>query len=371
MNLKQQRVAAIKAAQAILSKADAEGRALTAAELSLVEGHKTSIESLTTQIDAVEASQDFFSQIAGPAGTASGKAGVPVSGWADAVLSTLSKEATTRGVKALLDGQVATAPVTPMTALPALPTRVIDLIPKTELDSNHFTYLRQTVRDEQAAPVADNALKPTSIYTFKEIEDRARVVAHLSEPFPLRYLDDHAGLGAILDAEMKEGVLRALEDQIINGLGTGEEFTGLMTTTGVRQVDYGTDVITTIRSARSALGAIGENPTAWVFHPNDLAALDLTREDGATGGFLMDAAAVDNIFGKIPRVESYSVPEGVALLADWRTVVLRVRQAAHTLAATQSGDLFDKNQVKLRAEGRFGLETHRPQAVAVVDLEAA
>ncbi len=41
---------------------------------------------------------------------------------------------------------------------------------------------------------------------------------------------------------------------------------------------------------------------------------------------------------------------------------------AHSLAATQAGDLFDTNRMKLRTEGRYGLQAIRPQALAVVSL---
>ena len=96
------------------------------------------------------------------------------------------------------------------------------------------------------------------------------------------------------------------------------------------------------------------------------------REDGATGGFLMNSAAADTIFGPgVRRVPSLAVPVGTAILADWSQVRVRVREGAHTLAATQAGDLFSKNQVMLRAEGRYGIQLKRPQAFAVVHLAAA
>ncbi|GEA79864.1 phage major capsid family protein [Cellulomonas uda] len=95
------------------------------------------------------------------------------------------------------------------------------------------------------------------------------------------------------------------------------------------------------------------------------------REDGATGGFLMNSAAADTVFGPgIRRVPSLAVPAGTALLADWSQVRLRVREDAQTLAFHQSGELFKYNLVQLRTEGRYGIEIRRPQAFAVVDLTA-
>ena len=66
------------------------------------------------------------------------------------------------------------------------------------------------------------------------------------------------------------------------------------------------------------------------------------------------------------------MPAGTAILADWQQAGLLIRQAASTLASTQSKigevDLWATNQVCLRAEGRFGLKILRPQAFALVEL---
>ena len=69
-------------------------------------------------------------------------------------------------------------------------------------------------------------------------------------------------------------------------------------------------------------------------------------------------------------MSSLAVPAGTAILGDWSQLRLKVRQDASTLAATQVGDLWQRNQVMLRSEGRYGAQLRRPQAFAVVDLAA-
>lgn len=287
------------------------------------------------------------------------KAAPTGSHWAKTVRHNLTAAAHVSGVKSLLSGQVQTPAVVEVAPLPIKPRRLLDLIPRVELATNTYGFLRQTVATNNAAVVADNALKPTSVYTLTEVEGRARVVAHLSEPFPLRYLEDYEQLGAILDSQMVAGVLETLEAEILAGDGTGEHFTGLLHTSGVTQVPFKNDMLTTVRSALTTMLTKNEAPTAWVLNPLDVETMELLRENGATGGFLMDSSAYDTVFGagaEIARLVSTAVPQGTALLADWNQTRLRIRQGAHTLAATQSGDLFDKNQVKLRAEGRFAFD---------------
>ena len=383
MNLFDQRADALKSAQAIVNFAKAASRDLTDSERTEVTAKMAEIERLDTQIDQVRKSTDLINRLAGVK-TDDGSNAIdgemePWAGyeaksanmWAKSVATTLGRVASGVGVKALLNGEIHVPPAVSIEPLPAVPTSLLDLIARTELGAHTYSYLRQTLRDENVAPVADNSLKPTSIYTFHEVEGRAKVIAHLSEPFPLRYLSDYSSLAQVLDDEMKGGIRRELENQVVNGDGTGENFLGIMATTGVHQIPFTTDRLTTVRAARTTLAGIGVNPNAWVLNPADVAQLELMREDGATGGFLMAGGAYDVIFGDgIARVASAAIPAGTALLADWSKLRLRVREQEHTLAATQAGDLFSKNQVMLRAEGRFDLENRRPEAIAVVDLTA-
>ncbi|MDX1882251.1 hypothetical protein SBI63_02670, partial [Mycolicibacterium sp. 120270] len=59
------------------------------------------------------------------------------------------------------------------------PGRLIDLlVTRQQVAGNSFEYYRQTVRTNNAAPVADGTLKPTSVFTVEPVEDRCRVIAH-------------------------------------------------------------------------------------------------------------------------------------------------------------------------------------------------
>ena len=73
--------------------------------------------------------------------------------------------------------------------------------------------------------------------------------------------------------------------------------------------------------------------------------------------------------GGLPTVGSSVVPAGTAYLGDWNQSRLYVREAGR-LDADVSGVLFEKNQVKLRYEGRFGFAVLRPNAFVEIDLTA-
>jgi hypothetical protein len=165
-----------------------------------------------------------------------------------------------------------------------------DLIPAKGLGGgfdagNTFSFLRQTVRTNNAAPVADGDVKPTSVYTVEEVEDRVRVrvLAHLSEPVPERYFSDHSNLEDFLRDEMEAGLYRALEDQVLSGDGVGENLTGLLNTSGLLLQPFATDALTSDRKAMTRLEVFGIAPDALVLNPVDAEALDLLRDSGATG----------------------------------------------------------------------------------------
>ncbi len=267
--------------------------------------------------------------------------------------------------------------IDPAVTAKARPGRLIDLlVNRNQLQSNAFEYFRQTVRTNNADTVADLGTKPTSVFTVVPISDRARVIAHLSEPVPIRLFQDATDVVDWLRAEMVEGVLDAVEAQVISGGGTGEDLTGILTIAGTTAVAFATDVPTTLRKAVTALQVKGEKPNAWVLNPADAESIDLMKEATGGVGFLNDGgytnglAGSNNVFGDgMARVVSNSVPAGTAVLADWSRVRLEVREDVR-LDVDTSGDNFAINAATFRAETRVGLAHLRPSAFAVVDLTA-
>lgn len=282
--------------------------------------------------------------------------------------------------RAVISGSVDVSQLIPqyVTGIPH-PQRLIDLLPqRIAVESMAYEYFRQIARVNNAAPVPDNAQKPTSVLTVQAIQDRCRVIAHLSEPLPFRIWLDENAITSWLNAEMVAGVYDAVEFQAIRGDGTGENCEGLLSVDGTTQVPFNSDRITSLRDAQTALQKIGETPSGWALSPDDAAAIDLLRW-GSGGGFLSGGyendpktgfGTSDNIFGTTtPRVVSPSVPVGTAILGDWSQLALFTREQMR-IDLDASGVLFQKNQIQLRAESRVGVGVLRPQAFAICDLTA-
>jgi HK97 family phage major capsid protein len=266
--------------------------------------------------------------------------------------------------------------VTPKTRL----ERLIDLLVSREsAHSNAIEYFRQTVRTNNAATVADGSDKPTSTLTIAPVNDRCRVIAHLSQPFPIRLYQDAAAVVAWLESEMTEGVLDALEAQVITGSGSGENMTGLLTVAGTNAIAFNTSVPITLRKAVTALQNTGVKPNAWLLNPVDVEAIDLLRystdpeavspQKYLLDGYVNGIANSANIFGdeSIARVTSTSVPAGTAILGDWSQLKLYVREDMR-LDVDAGGALFTNNSAVLRAEMRAVVGHLRPASFAKVAL---
>jgi HK97 family phage major capsid protein len=178
----------------------------------------------------------------------------------------------------------------------------------------------------------------------------------------------------VLDAELREGLLDALESEVISGAGTGEHMTGILHASSTTAVSYSTDVVTTLRSALTACQTNGITPTGWILNPSDAQTVDLTKEGSGGVGFMIDGyqntnSGSGNIFGHtMPRVVSPSIPAGTALLGDFTKGRIYVRQ--NVTIDLDPFTNFAKNETVIRAEFRVGFAVLRPESFCVIDLTA-
>lgn len=389
MNLKDQIAAEIRKARAIVDTAEKANRELTDTEVSDANTHIKAAEGLRKQLEAADGStavKNALDALNGEfVGTKSkaarrGYKAARSASWAKSADEILRAVASSGGTKALTSGTVdVPAVIGDPGEIPARPHSVLDLIVGRDrpADGNGSAvqYLRQTVRPTGAAAVADGALKPTGTATFTDVEDRLRTIAILSEALPIRYLTDFRGLTEILRVQLGEAVITAVEDLVVSGNGTGENFTGILNTSGIQTQARSTSVtgldyrLETSLKARTKVDEIGGTlATGYVLHPNDFEAITLARllknpanegEEGAT-----------RLLHDLPVVTSTAIAQGTGLVGDFSTLELVTRETDRVDIDT-SGDLFNRNQFRLRVEGRYTLKVERPNAFARFDLTPA
>lgn len=397
MNLKQQLAVIQASMRQTVDGAKAENRDLTDAEMTDLEAKSTQAQDLKGKIERAEKSAALLARIGGMKHDAEDSHGNPIipgrDGWGRKAAEALRSLAATspHGTKSLTSGTVSVPAILSGVLMDAKPRTLLDLIPvinpqgagvkvddgsdsigfvgrDTGRVGNVFSFMRQIARTNNAGAVPDGAEKPTSAYTFDQVDDRFRVYANKTEPLAWRYLDDFTDLIDVLQVQLREDTLAAIEKDVLSGDGVADRFTGILETTGVQVQTFEGDLLATLSAAKYKLLAQERNLTGWAMNPLDLQALEMLRENGTTGAFLFkDRDAIEGFLGA-PVVTTLGLPIGQAVAADWAQAEL------HPLGDDElvfDGTQRTKNNTFLiMFEGRYGFRVKKPFDFVNVALAA-
>lgn len=249
---------------------------------------------------------------------------------------------------------------------------LLDLIPRLTTNSDTIQYIREDTYTINAAMVAEasattgtSGRKPESALAYSTQSATVRTLAHWI-PVTNRMLDDAPAIRGIIDTRLLLGLDIKIEDQILTGGGTGEDFTGILNA-GIQNQALGTDnVVDAIFKARTKIRVTGHGrPTAVVLHPNDFQAVRLLRENVATatlGQYLMGPpaqAGPTTIFG-MPVVESEGLTENTGLVGDFSQGVSLFDREQSAVRVGTIDDQFVRNMQTILAEMRAALIVWRP-----------
>ncbi|MDP1806595.1 MAG: phage major capsid protein, partial [Acidimicrobiales bacterium] len=242
------------------------------------------------------------------------------SGWGEVFLKAAGSDG--GGFKALVpSGSVVVPSLTAGIVRTAdRPRSILEMIPVERLtDTDQYSFLRETVRTHNAAPVAVGATKPTSVYSVERVDATAQTIAHLSERIPRQTLADARLLTNYVEGSLHEGVLLALESQVVDGNGTSPNLRGMRNTVGIQAQAFATNILITTRKALTKLEAINIPGGAYVLAPADWEAVELFAD--STGDFIMgDQVPVDRarrlLWGQ-PVVTSSALTAGAGVLVDF------------------------------------------------------
>ncbi|SEL24741.1 HK97 family phage prohead protease [Rhodococcus maanshanensis] len=391
VSLKDQRAGVVTKAQAIVDGAKAEGVELTAEQAAELDGLVDQVKAFDEQIKASLDSQALVAAVEAlgkgiePAmDQEKGNMNVSTKGRFLGLTGKSGAEAATKlagqmlgsagGVKSLTAAGSSVTGV-PLVAqspieLDRVPTSVLEVLGVVTHSTPEYTYLRQTVRTNNAAPWASGN-KPESRYAVESVPGKLTVIPHVSEGIDRYTLIDNAALGDFLKDEMIDGLMHAVEAQVLSGNGTGVNMRGVLNTSGVLSQAFTTDLVTTTRKAVTALETGGRKPGVFVLSPTDWEALELARN--TSGAFDLAHSAVDRSARKlhgVPVVVSTALPAKVAMLMDLDAV--KVDTDTHGLVVEWGvkGDDFGQNASRLLVEGRFGVSVLRPTGVVKIATAA-
>lgn len=319
----------------------------------------------------VIASQEFKAASARPGDGKMDRAGVP--GGIKAVYSTLG---TAGGVVVRNDFEPEILDI-----VRQRPPSVIDLVGVTETQSDAIDYIEQDTRVNNAAVVPEYSagnfgLKPESNITFVERTAAVKWVATWIA-VSKQILMDAPRLRDTVDNELLYMVRFALENQVLTGDGTGNNFTGILNWSGIqtRTMHATTPVgraqttadtrMTTIRRAITDIRLEFYEATGIVLNPSDSENLEITEYNANRYAGAFDPVTMR--VWRVPVVETTAITALTALVGNFRAAKLWDRMQADILVG-QPNDFFLRNAVALLAELRAAFAVQRPKAFEKVTL---
>jgi HK97 family phage major capsid protein len=245
---------------------------------------------------------------------------------------------------------------------------VAELLRRENAPGGHFSYLKQTVRTNNAAVVAEGTKKPTSVYTLEKVDDTTKVIAHLSEPISRQVFDDAALVSQFVDNELRYGLNLALDARIVSEiLGAGIPVEGAL----------GNDLLFATRRGKTRLQEKEVTPSAYVMNPRDWEEAERQAVDQfvANPNLAAPVDAMREALWGIPVVVSNAIAEGTVLLGNFagsallfQTDGVRVDWSEGTYDSGSGATDWERNLIRARAEGRW--EVAVTQSFAFIEIMA-
>ena len=224
-----------------------------------------------------------------------------------------------------------------------------------------FGYIRQTLRENNAAAVPVGTTKPTSRYTVERVRAELEPWAHLSDSVDTYILRDVSSLSTWLADEMRYGIVDALEAATV---------TELLTKAGTTQA-YRDDLLATTRAALTHLQNEGLEPAVFALSPADWENIELSAASGS-GEYRFNSAPVnsaDHLLWSVPVAVVPGMTTGKGVLLAKSSATIYTDEQLH-VEGDPAGPLFEKNQTRLRVETRALPAVNRPAGVVAIDTTA-
>lgn len=258
------------------------------------------------------------------------------------------------------------------------PLTIRDAISVRTTASDTVEFVRQSAHTNNAAPVAEatssartgtelvsgGGYKPEGAWAFSRHTATVKTIAEWV-PATKRALADAGQLAGLINDELRADIAEVEETQILRGDGEGENLPGILSTSGIQQQAFDTDIFTTVRRAITKARVVGRVvPNAVALSPEDVETVDLARENGGSGAFLGAgpfALGPRTLWG-LPIIESEAIEAGRGLVGDFSKAVLWDRQQTTITMTDSHDDFFIRNLVAVLAEERVAFGVTRPAA---------
>ena len=256
--------------------------------------------------------------------------------------------------------------------LPMRRLRVRDVLPVSATNSNTLEFLKQTTRTNNAAMVAEGALKPESVLGWEPATSPVRTLATLL-PATKQIFDDSAQVRSLIDNQLRYMLAEAEEAQLLHGDGTGQNLLGLFMQATAYSAPFdpaGTEtMLDTLLLGMAQLAQTGYETDFIIVNPLDWTRMQMLKD--SQGRYLGNGPFSDADVARLwqtPVVPTQGMTVDKFLLGSRLAGEIRDRQQAVVEISFDHDDYFARNMVMFRAEERLGLAVYRPEALIAGDF---
>ena len=252
-----------------------------------------------------------------------------------------------------------------------LPMR--DLLMTVPVSTNAVEWIQLKLSTNNAAPVAEGELKPTSDLTYEPKTTSIITLAHLYKASK-QVLDDARQLMGEINTEGLFGIREVENSQLLIGSGAGGNLHGLIPQATAYDAALNASGDTKIDQVRKAILQLTKNKynaSALLLNPVDWSEIELHKTTTNEYLFTNPITGVGARLWGRPVRESLSMTEGEFLLGAFnRAATLYDRERVNVRISDENNDDFEKNMLTVRIEERIGLAVKRPLALITGTLAA-
>jgi len=238
--------------------------------------------------------------------------------------------------------------------------------------SNSVEYDKEKGFTNNAAPVAEGALKPQSEIQYEEAVAHVRTIAHWMRA-SVQILADAPGLRSMIDNRLRYGLAYVEENQLLNGSGTGQNLEGLVTAATAFAAPAGAAAadqeIDTVRLMMLQVALAEYPPNGIVLNPINWHNIETLKD--TTGRYIIGnpQGTLSPTLWSLPVVATQAMGVGKSLVGAFDLAAqIFDRQDATVEVSTEDQDNFVKNKVTIRAEERLAFAIYREEALVYGDL---
>ncbi len=249
--------------------------------------------------------------------------------------------------------------------------RVMDTVTQGQTSSNIVYYSRELAWTNNAAGTAEGTTKPESDLTFEEVNVPIRTIPHFIK-VSKQALDDSTFLASYIDRRMSHGINNVVEQQIISGDGTGQNYSGWLAAGNFVEIDptATTDIYGLASKQKYAMIAADYMPEYFYMNPLDWATAETIRRAAGDAAFVAASGAVTYVnnglqpmLWGLPVVLSNNIPQGSIICKSTVADMHLNRQSTTVEMFEQDGDNVTTNLVTVRAEMRGAEAVMIPTAI--------